>query len=34
MSAAPNWLQDQPADRPIVELSLWSADLCRMADNV
>jgi ribulose-phosphate 3-epimerase len=34
MNPASRWLQDLPSDRLMAELSLWSADLCRMADDV
>lgn len=34
MRAPADWLENLPRDRLLVELSLWSADLCRMADDV
>lgn len=34
MTAPSNWLEDLPSDRLLAEISLWSADLCRMADDV
>lgn len=34
MTVSADWLDGLPRDRLLVELSLWSADLCRMADEV
>ena len=34
MKPDPNWLETLPADRLLTELSLWSADLGRLADEI
>lgn len=34
MTVPADWLNALPKDRLLAELSLWSADLCRMADDV
>lgn len=34
MTAPADWLQALPTDRLMAEMSLWSADLCRMADDL
>ena len=34
MTAPADWLQVLPTDRLMAEMSLWSADLCRMADDL
>ena len=34
MPAPADWLDALPADRLMAEMSLWSADLCRMADDI
>ena len=34
MSAAPGWLDRLPTDRLLAEISLWSADLLRMGDDI
>ena len=34
MTAPADWLHALPTDRLMAEMSLWSADLCRMADDL
>lgn len=34
MTASAEWLNALPTDRLMAETSLWSADLCRMADDI
>lgn len=34
MTTPADWLQALPTDRLMAEMSLWSADLCRMADDL
>ena len=34
MTTSADWLQALPSDRLMAEMSLWSADLCRMADDL
>jgi ribulose-phosphate 3-epimerase len=34
MKPSPGWLDRLPSDRLLAEMSLWSADLCRMADDI
>jgi ribulose-phosphate 3-epimerase len=34
MRPSPGWLDALPSNRLLAEMSLWSADLCRMADDI